>query len=104
MLFRSLIINTFSDLDFKEVSKMSNIISNSYNDVIQLYGIKDNNNAQFILNKSKNVDLDLQELYNNVSSSFKIKGGGNPNTVQGSVPEDDLDKIISSFADLIVKK
>lgn len=102
--YGKLIINTFSDLDFKEVSKMSNIISNSYNDVIQLYGIKDNNNAQFILNKSKNVDLDLQELYNNVSSSFKIKGGGNPNTVQGSVPEDDLDKIISSFTDLIVKK
>lgn len=82
---------------------MSNIISNSYDDAIQLYGIKDNNNAQFVLSKSKDVDLDLQQLYNKVSSSFKIKGGGNPNTVQASLLEDDLEKVISSFKDLIVK-
>lgn len=101
--YGKLIIYIFSDLDFKEVSKMSNIISNSYDDAIQLYGIKDNNNAQFVLSKSKDVDLDLQQLYNKVSSSFKIKGGGNPNTVQASLLEDDLEKVISSFKDLIVK-
>lgn len=101
--YGKLIINTFTDLDFKEVSKMSNIISNNYKNVIQLYGIKDSSNAQFILNKSKNIDLDLQGLYNNISTSFKIKGGGNSNTVQASVLEDDLDEIISSFKNLIIK-
>lgn len=100
--YGDLIVSIFEDFDFKEVSKMSNIISNSYENVIQLYGIKGNDNSQFILNKSKNVDLDLQNLYNKVASSFKIKGGGNPNTVQGSVSEDDLDKIIAFFKDLLV--
>ena len=103
-VYGKLLLNVFSDLDFKEISKMSSIVSNNYEDVIQLYGIKDNDNAQFILNKSKNVDLDLQKLYNKVSTSFKIKGGGNPNTVQGSVLSEDLDNIISLFKDLILQE
>ncbi|MDY0234650.1 MAG: alanyl-tRNA editing protein [Gudongella sp.] len=100
--YGKLIINIFKDLDFKEISKMSNIIANNYEDVIQLYGIRDNDNAQFILNKSKNVDLDLQKLYNQVSSSYKTKGGGNTNTVQGSILEANLDNIITLFKDLII--
>lgn len=100
--YGKLLSEIFEDLDFKEVSKMSNIISNDYEDIIQLYGIKDNNNAQFILNKSKNVRLDLQELYNNASSVFKIKGGGNTNTVQGSLLEKDLVEVLSFIKALII--
>jgi len=102
--YGKLLISVFDDLDFKEVSKMSSLISNTYEDAIQLYGIISKENCQFILNKAKNVNLDLQKLYNKVSTPYKIKGGGNPNTVQGSVSCEDLDKIISLFKASIIEE
>lgn len=99
--YGDLIIRISDDLDFKDLSKISNMISNNYDNIIQVYGIKDNNSSQFIVSKSKDIDIDLQKLYGKLASSFKIKGGGNPNTIQGSVLENDLNAIIYFIKDSI---
>ena len=85
----------FDHYDFKELSNLSSHISSSYENTVQIYGISNDGLGQFIISKTKDVNVDLQKIYSSLSSRFKVKGGGNSNTVQGSVSTDALDRLLN---------
>ncbi|WP_422486297.1 alanyl-tRNA editing protein [Gudongella sp. DL1XJH-153] len=93
----------YEQYDFKELSQLGSHISNNYQRVIQIYGISNEGLGQFIISKSKDINMDLGEIYKQLSSEFRLKGGGNPNTVQGSVTTGNLNSVLDRSMELIVQ-
>ncbi|MCR3955424.1 MAG: DHHA1 domain-containing protein, partial [Gudongella sp.] len=93
----------YDNYDFKALSQLGSHISNNYEMVVQIYGISNDGLGQFIISRSKDISLDLGNLYKQLSLEFKLKGGGNPNTVQGSVPTDNLDKLLQRSREIITQ-
>ncbi|WP_409228237.1 alanyl-tRNA editing protein [Gudongella sp. SC589] len=91
----------YDNYDFKALSQLGSHISNNYERVVQIYGISNNGLGQFIISKSKDINLDLGNVYKQLSTEFKLKGGGNPNTVQGSVPTANLNLLLQRSMDII---
>jgi len=91
----------YDNYDFKALSQLGSHVSNNYEMVIQIYGISNDGLGQFIISKSKDINLDLGNVYKKLSTEFKLKGGGNPNTVQGSVPTDSLEKLLQRSGEII---
>lgn len=91
----------YDNYDFKALSQLGSHISSNYEMVVQIYGISNDGLGQFIISKSKDVNLDLGNVYKQLSTEFKLKGGGNPNTVQGSVPTPNLDLLLQRSMDII---
>ncbi len=98
----SIIKKSHDQYDFKELSQLGNHISNNYERVIQIYGISNEGLGQFIISKSKDINIDLGEIYKQLTTQYKLKGGGNPNTVQGSVTSGHLSALLDRSMDLIV--
>ena len=93
----------YDNYDFKALSQLGSHISNNYEMVVQIYGISNDGLGQFVISRSKDINLDLGNVYKQLSSEFKLKGGGNPNTVQGSVPTDNLDKLLQRSMEIITQ-
>ncbi len=100
----SIIKKLYDHYNFKELSQLGSYISNENARVIQIYGISNEGLGQFMINKSRDIDLDLGNLYKALSSEFNLKGGGNPNTVQGSVPTDSLSALLDRCVELLMDK
>lgn len=98
----SIINKLYEEYDFKELSQLGSHISTNYKKTVQIFGISNVDVSQFIISKSKDVNIDLTTIYKTLSSEFKIKGGGNTNTIQGSVPTEALVSLMNKSLDIIV--
>ncbi|RKD32576.1 alanyl-tRNA editing protein [Thermohalobacter berrensis] len=75
--------NIFTDIDFKDMRYMASIILNNYDNIILIWGLKNENKAQILLGKSKNIKIDIKEIFNNIIDIIDGRGGGSPYLVQG---------------------
>lgn len=94
------IIKTFDDKNLNEISGVSNYLNNSKS-VVQIYGSTNGNKAQFMVSKSNEININLQDIFKLISSELELKGGGSPNTVQGSCSLIDLEKLMEMFLEKI---
>jgi len=99
----SLISKMYDNFDFKTLSHLGSHISNNYERVVQIYGISNDGLGQFIISKSKDISIDLGNVYKQLAGEFKLKGGGNTNTVQGSVPTVNLDSLLQRAREIITQ-
>ena len=97
------IYKVIDDMDFKELSFIANYLQ-ANDKLIQIYGLKGNDKSQFYVSSSKDMNINLQEIFKKISSQYDIKGGGNPNTVQGSSMTSNLKNIMENFTNYIVKE
>lgn len=100
----SIVNKLYEKYNFKDLSQLVTHISSNYEKNIQIFGISNKNLAQFIISKSKDVNIDLTNVYKVLSTEFKLKGGGNTNTVQGSIPTEDLVSFMNRSKEILVDK
>lgn len=94
------IFKIFDDMDLKEISSISNYLSN-INNLIQIYGSTSENEGQFFVSISKDLDIRLKDIFKEISEEFEVKGGGSPLMVQGKCLGDDLQKLLNEFFEKI---
>lgn len=90
----------FDDISLKEINAMSTYLNNSY-DLIQIYGTIYENTGQFVVNASKDYNINLKDIFKEISEEFEIKGGGSPNTVQGACISEKLEALLNRFFEKI---
>lgn len=93
----SFVSNLFDDMDLKDMSAIASNLDN-YPSVVQIFGGKLDDIGQFIISKSKDVNIDLKEIFAGIAENNEIKGGGSPNRVQGSCSLVDLKNILDLFS------
>lgn len=90
----------FDDIDLKELNGISSYLNNISNSV-QIYGSKYEDKGQFLISIPKNININLKDIFKEISEEFEIKGGGSPQTVQGGCSLEDLDKLLNRFLEKI---
>lgn len=86
----------FENKDLNEINYIANYLSKN-NNLVQIYGLKDKDVGQFLINISKNLDINLKDILKSLSNKFDIKGGGSKNNIQGKVSLDELEEIMTRF-------
>lgn len=94
------VVRIFRDMDLKEISTLASHL-NSSKGVVQIFGTELKDMGQFIVSRSKDVDVDLKDIFELISKEYDIKGGGSPLRVQGSCPIGNLKKILNRFSEKI---
>lgn len=97
-----IIVKKFSDKNLKDIQNIASFL-NSYENTISLLAVVNEEKSQFIISRSNNIDINLKNIMSKVSEDTEIKGGGSPNSVQGSCSNNNLDKILNRFYDEIVE-
>lgn len=90
------IFNKAIDMEFKELQNLLpyvNLIENT----IVLFGVEGKGTGQFILSRSQNLQMNMKEIFEEISQDIEIRGGGSPQTIQGGCPIDMLDKTLKAF-------
>ncbi|MDD2446372.1 MAG: DHHA1 domain-containing protein [Tissierellia bacterium] len=98
-----IIYKELEDMDFKELNLIANYL-NTKEHLIQIYGLHNGKKAHLFVSCTKDLDLDLSQIFKSLSEKYEIKGGGNSTTVQGGVKADELSSIMKDFANCIIKK
>lgn len=91
------------DMDFKELSYTAGYL-NSLEKIIQIHGIFNEDKGQFYVSITRDIDINLQEIFKSIASKFSIKGGGSPHTIQGGTEASDLGEIMEEFLNEIEKE
>ncbi|WP_313756342.1 DHHA1 domain-containing protein [Tissierella sp.] len=99
----SFVTKIFDDRDLKTINKIS-VHLNNIEKSIQIYGSKYENKGQFLISVSKDLNINLKDIFKEVSEEFEIKGGGSPQTIQGGCSLDDLDNLLNIFFENIKSK
>ncbi|TCU71700.1 alanyl-tRNA synthetase [Tissierella praeacuta] len=99
----SFVTKIFDDRDLKTINKIS-VHLNNIEKSIQIYGSKYENKGQFLISMSKDLNINLKDIFKEVSEEFEIKGGGSPQTIQGGCSLDDLDSLLNIFFENIKNK
>ncbi|WP_353096102.1 DHHA1 domain-containing protein [Tissierella praeacuta] len=97
------ITKIFDDKNLKEINKIS-IFLNNISNSIQIFGAKYENKGQFLISVSKDLNINLKDVLQEISEEFEIKGGGSSQTVQGRCSLDDLDKLLNAFFENVKNK
>lgn len=98
-----IIYKVFDNKDFKEISYMGNWLTNTNESLVLIFGIKGSSISQFVISKSKDVELELNDIYKELYSLYQVKGGGNSNTVQGSISSIHLNGLLDKCLSLVMK-
>lgn len=93
---RNFISKIFDDIDLKAINAISTYLNNT-SDTIQIFGSNYENRGQFLITIPKDLDINLKDIFIQISQEYDIKGGGSPNSVQGGCQLEDLEKILSRF-------
>lgn len=92
----SFVSRLFEDKDLKEIVQIASYLSKKDN-LVQIYGLKNSNTGQFLINISENIDINLKDILKKLPSEFNVKGGGTKDNIQGKVPLDKLEEIMTIF-------
>mgnify|MGYP001021134241 FL=1 len=98
---KNCICKKFKDADFKV---LNNIVAhlNSLDNNIIIFGIDGTENSQFIASRSPNININMKNIFKEISQEIDIQGGGSPQTVQGGCTKDELDLILKGFYERII--
>lgn len=91
------LIKKFHNADIKELHIIAANLNKSQEKLIQIYGIFSNEIGQFIICRSKDLNINLKEIYYKISNQIIIKGGGSPQMVQGTAALSTMDKVVDLF-------
>ena len=91
------IVKILENTSLLEVSFISSYLNNNNKNLVQIYGLKSQDKGQFYITKTKDVNINLLDTYKDVSSKVNIKGGGNPNSIQGAIEVDDIENATNLF-------
>lgn len=90
-----IIYNIFDNENFKEIGSISSIL-NELESTVCLFAVQDENKCQFILSRSKDIDINMNKLFKQIEKNKSIKGGGNLKRVQGKCKKEDLKYILNT--------
>ena len=79
---------------------MAIYLNNTY-DLVQVYGSTYENIGQFLVSITEDYNINLKNIFKEVSEEFDIKGGGSPTIIQGKCAIEDLDKLLDLFLEKI---
>lgn len=91
------------NVNFKELKFICHHIMNDLN-YIQVYGIPNGPTSQVLVARSKNLNVDLKDIYNNMLNKFTMTGTGNMMTVQANVNSVQLPGVMENFLVEIKKR
>ena len=91
------IVKILENTNLLEVSFISSYLNNNNANLIQIYGLKNQDKGQFYITKTKDVNINILDTFKTVSSKVNIKGGGNPNSIQGAIEVDDIENATNLF-------
>lgn len=93
--------NIYNDRSFKDVRYMTSKITESKS-CIALMGVDEKDKCQIVLARSKDLDLDMKDIFSNVIGIIQGQGGGNSQMAQGGGSDvEKLGKCISTSLALI---
>ena len=95
-----LVYKLFDDKGLKEITYLASYLNNNYN-LIQIYGTRHENIGQFFISVSKKLNINLKNIFKDISEELDLKGGGTPETVQGKCSVEDLEELLSRFSQRI---
>lgn len=95
------ILYKYENMEFREVSGIVSYI-NSIRDNILILGVYNGDQSNYIASRSANIDIDMKNIHNEIVQELNIKGGGNPQTVQGACSKDELDIVLEKFYEKIL--
>lgn len=98
------ICKEIDNMDFKELGLTASHLNDSREKLVQVYGLQNEDIAQFYISSTKDIDINLKEMFQLISSKFDVKGGGNTNLIQGKSKTEDLNSIMSIFIEEIAKR
>ena len=91
------IIKEFKDIDLKELNLIASNLNRNQEKLIQIYFIINEEMWQFVIARSKDLDLNLNKIFKDISNKYAIKGGGSPQLIQGVASISDLYSAIDMF-------
>lgn len=92
----NLLYQKFSNMEFKELQNIVSYI-NSVDNTITIFGINHEKTGQFIVSRANNININMRNIFKDLSKNLNIKGGGSPQIVQGGCSKKDLDLILEEF-------
>ena len=95
------IYSKFEDFDFNEVNNIASYLMDLNKNII-LFGLCNNEYSQFLIGRSSEIDINMKNIFKNISENLDIKGGGNNQVVQGKCETDNLDLVLKSFYENII--
>lgn len=98
------IIKSLTKTDAKEINIIASDLNKNQGKLIQIYSIANDEMGQFLISRSKDLTIDLSEVFEEVSKKIIIKGGGNSQQIQGTAPISTLGKVIDMFKTEINKR
>lgn len=93
----SYIIKDFKDMDMKEINLIASNLNRSQENLIQIYSVKNAEIGQFLICKSKDLDINLKEIFDKVSEKIIIKGGGSQQMIQGVSSIAIIENVMNTF-------
>lgn len=90
------IIKEVTDMNLKEISSIASYLS-SKEKLIQIYSIPGETDGQFLISRSQDLNINLRNLFNNISQDIEVKGGGSSRTIQGGASIEVLNDFILEF-------
>ena len=96
------IIESFSDEDSIYVDSIRRNISNSHDDIFQIYTLESPNGMLFTISKPKLLKIDMKNVFDELSQMYEIKGGGNNDTIQGNLEGEFLNDFLNSAILVII--
>lgn len=98
------IIKSLTKTDAKEINIIASDLNKNQGKLIQIYSIANDDMGQFLISRSKDLTIDLSDVFEEVSKKIIIKGGGNSQQIQGTAPISTLGKVIDMFKTEINKR
>ena len=97
------IVESFDSVDLKNIIALSSYL-NKRDDFIQIYGSSNEDKSSFLVSISKNININLKDIFKEISAKYPIRGGGSTDTIQGGSSIDNLENILNEFITKIKEK
>lgn len=95
------IMADIEDMDSKEVNLIASNLNKNHEALIQIYSIRNETIGQFLVTRSDDLDINLKEIFEEVTKKIIVKGGGSPQLIQGASSLTILDKVVDVFKNQI---
>ena len=69
---------------------------------IILFGLYGKEYSQFLVGRSNGINIDMEDVFSEVSQNININGGGNKQIVQGKCESKSLDLVLEKFYENIM--
>ncbi|NLV75994.1 MAG: metal-dependent hydrolase [Tissierellia bacterium] len=95
------ICHKFENIELKEISGIVSYINSLKNNILIL-GVHNINHSNYIASRSANLNINMKNIHKEIVEELNVKGGGNPQTVQGACSKDELDIVLEKFYEKIL--